>query len=259
MSNSDEIKKFDDLIFNELCKRRLLESEIRIIENQISSFLRDYCRDLEGIFHEIDHAEKLLNDHLLGRNLDQPENAPNDNNTHYSQAFFDTEKGSFIKSQMDEKDKHEAFNEELSGLYRNLVKFCHPDSSASNDPDAREVFDMVQSAYEARDLKTLIMLERILSSDDKEKKERQNNDKDLNKSKDFYNKLINENENIFKKKESLISSPSFHLERRIRLAQMNGEDPIQSIRESALQDRNIKLKQLEKLGITLEEQKNDCA
>ena len=249
-------QKIEALIFEELCRKRLLESEIDILEEQINSFVRTYCMDLEAIFRDIEYADRILEKHAAGEPIQEDDiEATNDNNASFSKNFFETDGGQFIKQQMDEENVHRANSREVNRLYRKLVKHCHPDIPSA-DPDSREVFDMVQVAYNGNDLKTLMMLERIIE----EHQENHNPDMEsqagtLSESQALYANLKKENEHFQEKKQRLMQSSELNLKRRIEWAKMCGENPMVEIKATARKDRDTKWRELEKLGISANNEK----
>lgn len=253
-------------IVDELCKRRILQAEIALVKEKIEGFISAYMAELKPLYEELERVQTIWQQHdnaaaskrsysrssvnnmALYEAVEQ-----NDNKVMNSEAFFE-EEGAFLKVQMDQEDKDLAVREEITKLHRKLVKKCHPDIG-EGDPDKKEIFDMVQNAYENSDMKMLVMVEHALFEEEALPSLEDGSDN----SQEFLRHLKQENYSLRKEKESLNDSPVFALERQIRWAEMCGQQPMLRIKEDLLKDYQAIEEKLHKIGISLRQDANHAS
>jgi len=271
-SNVNTVLMLENKIFEEFCNHRILKSEVDLIEKRLDSFMVEYYQNIGDVIEKIEYIDSVLAANEIKTNIkktiinsvsfeddkdkdifiEKVKNNRKKSIEDIKPANDDSEE-EFINSQMDDEDDDTAFNKEINRIYRSVVKFCHPDSHNA-DPDAKEAFSMLHNSYKNKDLKTLLTLERIFienPDNNKSSARLESKEKRVAILEEQYLKIKSDNEALSNRKNLLRDSDLFVLQRRIKWANMCGQDMLLEIKQSAEQELDKKISVIEKMGITI--------
>jgi len=205
-----EISSLQAKIDKHSLEQRILSREVESLEASIKNFVDTY-------FQEISY--------LIDPNLEKKQKP--------SQEYSDLE-----EIEPDKLEKEKLIDTELKSVYRKLVRICHPDI-ASIGKNEKEIFFMINEAYNDRDLASLIKLEKILCDEQESEHESKSSElsyieNHLQSLRTEYASIINEIEKLKLKKDNLVYSSANVLMRKITIAKIHGKDLIEEIKEEMI-------------------------
>ncbi len=217
MTNNEilkEIKALRKKIDEDNCRYRILLLEVENLELLISEFT-EYYYSVVGYL-----APHVKNDNeFKDRSL----------------TIFQKEELDFDYAMLRNQDREGFVTVEIRNIYRKLVRLCHPDTTNVRG-DEKEIFSLVNKAYNDRDLAGLIKLEKILCTSDEE---------DLSEGKDGltilrkeYASIVNEIDKLEIKQYNLLNSAANILRQRVITAKIQGYDLIDEIKQEMLKSIN---------------------
>jgi hypothetical protein len=136
-----------------------LEIEKAEIEGKIEAFSHRYIIELNPLIIQILGIKKKLNEKLKKRNVKNPEFEEAERRYEEAIKEFEFEKDHEIP-ELDDFEK-----KDIKELYRNSVKFCHPDSPQCIYEDKLEsakIFSELTEAYKRNDIKHVKYIVEIL-------------------------------------------------------------------------------------------------
>jgi len=231
---------------------KILSSEVKILEKELSAFMEGYCKEIVPLFRELNKMETLLGGRKDGQEFNdrhgQNQLSGCENFTEFAQGDSGGENsrkkekanelyGKALNWEILSSDWGDIDEVEIKKIYKKLAKIYHPDLSPS-DPNANNYFTTINDLYAKKDFASLILMDQIASDDASNSNEIVR----LESLEKRCDSVLNATDKLRLKKHEITNSPAYELMQNSRWQKMCGNDVISVIKKNLI--RSIKIRKI---------------